>query len=531
MDSTIGHTYESPQRRRQLDALDGGHFDAFVIGGGINGAVSAAALTAQGHRVAIVDRGDFAGFTSQESSNLVWGGFKYLQTYEFKLVRKLSQARNKLIKSFPSSIQPIDFLAVFDDQAPFPSWLASMGSFAYWAIGDFDGRPPRPMSTASVRSLEPVVDTESVTGGLRYADAYLPDNDARFVFGFVRSALEMGATTANYVEVGAVERTGDRWQLELRDVVSDATFAASADTIINATGPFLDGLNERLANPTQHRIALSKGIHLVVPRVGTGERVLAFFDEQERLYYVIPMGTRSVIGTTDTKTTDPNSEVTDADREFVLRQVNSRLIDSVELTTDDIIAERSGVRPLVVKADDNEPGEGDWLELSRRHEIEVDTSRNVISIFGGKLTDCLNVGEEVAEATRRCATPSSGESHTQWYGESGTAERDAFLRQMQGLGIDSAYAQLLWRRYDKRAPGVVESFGGAPDMITPAGGALDAPYSTQELQWVGENELVVSSEDFLRRRSNLALTTSASVLASANEQIDSALRHSVRTSH
>ena len=125
------------QRADLLDTLDGSEVDVAVLGGGINGAVTAAALSAAGVSVALVDRGDFSSFTSQESSNLVWGGFKYLQTYEFGLVRKLCKSRNRLIDAYPSQVEPIEFLATFDDASPYPVWLAGMGAATYWAIGGF----------------------------------------------------------------------------------------------------------------------------------------------------------------------------------------------------------------------------------------------------------------------------------------------------------------------------------------------------------------------------------------------------------
>ncbi len=418
----------SEQRQHQLRSLEKPH-DVLVIGGGINGAVSAAALSATGASVALVDRLDFAGFTSQESSNLVWGGFKYLQTYEFALVRKLCRARNRLVDAYPSMIEPIDFLAVFDENAPFPRPLAVMGSYAYWAIGSFATRRPRPMRTSDIAAAEPVVDVSSVKGGLRYADAYLRDNDARFVFGFIRQAQQRGATVANYVEVTAADWDGHQWRVALRDVPSGATLEMTTRSIVNAAGPFIDTINTMLGVETDHKIALSKGIHLIVPHFGSGDRVLAFFDEDERLYYVIPMGERTCIGTTDTKVTDPDTHATDDDIEFLLRQINRRLTDAVDLTKDDVIATRSGVRPLAVTAssgDDTNDEPIDWLELSRNHQIELDADKRVVSIFGGKLTDCLNVGEEIVDELHSCNIVDVGAADLPtWFGEPAAEAREA----------------------------------------------------------------------------------------------------------
>ncbi|MEL0236838.1 MAG: FAD-dependent oxidoreductase [Aquiluna sp.] len=117
-------------------------FDVAIIGAGINGAVAAAALSAAGQKVLLIDKGDFAGFTSQESSNLVWGGIKYLQTYEFLLVFKLCLARNRLMRAYPNQIRQIGFLASLGPTAPFGRLLGTFGTLFYWAIGLFGTKPP-----------------------------------------------------------------------------------------------------------------------------------------------------------------------------------------------------------------------------------------------------------------------------------------------------------------------------------------------------------------------------------------------------
>jgi glycine/D-amino acid oxidase-like deaminating enzyme len=292
-------------RATNMDKLDGGSFDVLIVGGGINGAVAAAALTARGAKVAVIDRGDFAGETSQESSNLVWGGFKYLENYEIPLVRKLCKSRNRLMRTYPANISEIGFLAAMGKTSPFPPWLAAVGSFAYWGIGSFKTNAPRPLSAESIERLEPVIDTSDVRGGIEYADAILEDNDARFVFGFVRTAMDLGAVAANYVELTGAERHGGRWHAELRDGESGRELRCDATVLVNAAGPYLDGINESFGLRTEHRIVYSKGIHLVVDQLTPNRRVLAFFDDTRRLFYVIPMGRRSVIGTTDTRVDDP----------------------------------------------------------------------------------------------------------------------------------------------------------------------------------------------------------------------------------
>lgn len=502
-------------RAANLAKLDGGSFDVLIVGGGINGAVSAAVLAGRGATVALIDRGDFAGFTSQESSNLVWGGFKYLENYEFLLVRKLCVSRNRLTRAYPDNIKPIGFLAALDRGSPFPPWLAALGSTAYWGIGSFRTHWPRLLGPKKIEAEEPVVDTTNVRGGIEYYDAYLKDNDARFVFGFVRSALDVGATGANYVELVGAERAGDRWNVTLRDVeLGGPEFHCTAKIVINAAGPFVDGLTRDWGLRTDHRIVYSKGIHLVVPRLTPNERVLAFFDDTQRLFYVIPMGKRSVIGTTDTRVDEPVTHVTDEDRSFLLDQINARLNLPQPLTPADVIAERCGVRPLVVKSAGSDEKDVSWTSLSRKHEIETDTAAKVITVFGGKLTDCLNVGEEVADAVESLGLPLEPDTGT-WYGEPAADTRREFYRQARLMRLDDLrtkpdvepLSDRLWRRYGRRAFQMLDAIAADPTMGQDIMDSAD--YLRVELHVAARTEMVTKLDDFLRRRSKISLVVPA----------------------
>ena len=502
-------------RRANLARIDGGLFDVLVVGAGINGAVSAAALAGRGASVALIDRGDFGGFTSQESSNLVWGGFKYLENYELPLVFGLCRSRNRLMKAYPDNIKEISFLATLDRTAPYRPWFAAVGAAAYWGIGLFGTHRPRVFDVEQLEEVEPVIDTSTARGAVQYQDAYLVDNDSRFVFSFVRSAIEAGAAVANYVELVSAERVGDRWECRLRDTDSGEEVTTSARVVVNAVGPFVDELNRSWGLRARHRIVYSKGIHLVVPRLTTTrhDRVLAFFDDTDRLFYVIPMGQRSVIGTTDTRIDTPFTHVTDEDRDFLLGQINARLDLPRPLTADDVIAERSGVRPLVVRAEGGDHQDADWTSLSRRHEIERDTGRAVVTVFGGKLTDCLNVGEEVADHVEALGIPLEKDLHN-WYGEPARATRREFYRQARLMRLDSLrtrpevepLSDRLWRRYGRRAFDLLEMVRADPTMGQDVMGSTD--YLRAELYTAAEQEMIVTLDDFMRRRSKIDLVVS-----------------------
>ncbi|MFV0259913.1 MAG: FAD-dependent oxidoreductase [Acidimicrobiales bacterium] len=501
-------------RTDNLNRLDGGQFDVLVVGGGINGAVTAASLAARGASVALVDRRDFASATSQASSNLVWGGFRYLQSYEIGLVSKLCRSRNLLAEAYPTVVSEIRFLATLDESAPFPSWLAGLGSAAYWALGRFATRPPRYLKPSAIERAEPAVNTAQADAGIEYGDYYLKDNDSRFVWSFVRTALDRGATAANYVQVDGLTRRDGRWQATMTDTMADRQLVASARVVVNAGGPYADRLNHRSGVTTDHRLVFSKGIHLVVPRLTrddalADDRILAFFDDTERLFYVIPMANRSVIGTTDTRTDDPDEKITDTDRQFLLDQINARLDLPRPLTTADIVAERCGVRPLVVPAEAGDQQDVTWTRLSRKHEIESDPDTAMVTLFGGKLTDCLNVGEEVAAAVAALGVELGPAER--WYGEAPPEERATFLAQATPLGLDRApsverepsVAAVLWRRHGPAAWAVLDAV--AADQ--PAGNELIAGSDIlrAELALYAEREMIVTMDDFLRRRTKLAM--------------------------
>ena len=179
-------------RESNLTKLQKENFDVVIIGAGINGAVAASALAAKGARVALIDKGDFASFTSQNSSNLAWGGIKYMETFEFGLVRKLCMSRNKLMRNYPSTVEEIRFFTTITKGFRHGVWKLYAGTLFYWLMGNFFTKPPRYLTKTQMSLDEDIINLDNAVGGFEYSDAYLHDNDARFVFLFIRSALNYG---------------------------------------------------------------------------------------------------------------------------------------------------------------------------------------------------------------------------------------------------------------------------------------------------------------------------------------------------
>ncbi|MFO0555655.1 MAG: glycerol-3-phosphate dehydrogenase/oxidase [Polyangiaceae bacterium] len=493
-------------------------FDVLVIGGGINGAVAAACLSARGARVALVDAGDFAGFTSQQSSNLAWGGIKYLESLEFPLVRKLCVSRNHLIRSYPSTVQEIRFLVVHERGFRHGLWKLVMGAWLYWLIGSFFTKRPRHVSVSELAAREPVLALDKSDGGFEYSDAYLHDNDARFVWNFVRGALDFGCAAANYVEVEGSTRDGATWVTRARDRVSGQPITISSKVIVNAAGPFVDEVNGVAGISTGFRHVFSKGIHLIVPRITEHRRVLTFFADDGRLFFVIPMGPRTCIGTTDTRVESPHTEVTAEDRRFVLENINKRLGLAKPLTEADIVAERCGVRPLVVPKNDR--GDADWTQLSRKHEVAVDAERAHVSVYGGKLTDCLNVGEEIAAHVSSLGVELQYPT-ARWYGEPPPQARELFFHQAALMRLDERtpksssepLSTRLWRRYGREAFTLLEDIRADPTMADLL--IEGAEYLRCEIAQAARREMIVKLDDFLRRRSKISLVLSRSAIQHA----------------
>lgn len=441
------------------------------------------------------------------SSNLAWGGIKYMEGLEFGLVRKLCVARNALMRAYPHAVRETRFLTTVPVGFRWPRWVLYVGAWLYWFIGSFFTKPPRLLSKRQLQREQPSLNVEDSVGGFEYSDAHLVDGDARFVFGFARSAMENGAIVLNYARVESATFEGEQWVVAVSDQSSreprddaGSLHTLRARVLINACGPFADVVNRQVGIHTQHHHVLSKGVHLNVRRIAEGDRILAFFASDGRLFFAIPIGNRSCIGTTDTRTEDARPDVTDDDRLFILDNINAKLRLETPLTRQDIISERCGVRPLVVpKSARLASGDTDWTALSRKHVVEVMPDKRHITIFGGKLTDCINVGNEMVAAVEALGVPMGPQKP--WYGEGTHEERQTWLAQAQGV-IPEVAVHRLWRCYSARAHEILRLIQKDATLAAPL--YPDADVLRAEALYAGKFECVELTEDFLRRRTHLA---------------------------
>ena len=433
-----------------------------------------------------------------------------MESYEFSLVWNLCQSRNELMRSFPSTVKEIRFLTTVQKSFRRHPLMLWAGCWLYWLFGRRFTQTPKLLSSKNIGTEEPIVNTSTSWGGVEYSDAYLHDNDARFVFNFIRSATKSGCAAANYVKsTGASYCEEDkRWQIQARDQLTGNEFTIRSRVLINAAGAFVDEHNELTQTQSNTHHLFSKGIHLIVPAITQSERVLAFFADDGRLFFAIPMANRTCIGTTDNRVTSPITEVTDEDRDFVLSNINARLKLNPPLTTADIISERCGVRPLAISGQDDT--DTDFMQLSRKHVIEVDAQQSHLSIYGGKLTDCLNVGKEVCDHVSELGLPITPPKLS-WYGEPNDEVKQKFEKTAKELGLDTMCADdtgeplstRLWRRYGEDAFSLMDLIKNDKTLCEPL--IPGTGIRRCEIEHIRESEMIVELEDFLRRRSKLAL--------------------------
>jgi len=385
-------TLDLRDRDALFDALAARTFDVAIIGGGITGAGVARDAALRGLTVALVEAGDFASGTSSRSSKMIHGGLRYLAQGDLALVREAASER-KIVQA----IAP--HLAI---ETPFVIPARSAAAIArlragLWTFEKLGGVPKakahQVWSAAELAEREPALDAAGLAGAVVYPE-YLT-NDARLTLANVRSAVAAGAMAANYAKVVAIVVEGGKAVgLEVADQSPGGAarrVRLSARVMVNAAGPWVDAVRAMETRDACPRLALSRGVHLVVPHGRAPvRRTLIVPAGGGRSIFVVPKGEATYIGTTDTFHPDAEAwpPIARADADYLLEAANARLTGPLALS--DIVAAWSGVRPLV-----SEPGKG-ASETSRRDEIWTGPA-GVLSIAGGKLTAYRRMSERVAD--------------------------------------------------------------------------------------------------------------------------------------
>ena len=338
-------------RERSLARLEREEFDLGVIGGGINGAAIARDAAMRGLRVALVERGDFAGGTSSRSSKLIHGGFRYLPQGELRLVYSALRERELLRRrTAPHLVHPVRFLFPLYKGRGYGRFTLAAGLWLY----DLFARVPRAerretLSAARVREMEPALARHGLRGGATYYDAW--GDDARLTLENALDASLHGAAVANRTAAEGFSRSSGRLRAAaLRDCLAGRTFELRARVFVNAAGPWVDEVR-RLDDPAVPPcVRLTKGVHLVLPRTALPvSDWMALSDAAARIVFVMPHERYVVVGTTDTDYhADAGAVAADeGDLEYLLGVLGESL-PGMKLTREDVASSFAGLRAPVL---------------------------------------------------------------------------------------------------------------------------------------------------------------------------------------
>lgn len=400
-----------PRRAQRLSELGDRRFDLLVIGGGITGAGIARDAARRGLAVALVDREDFAAGTSSRSSRLIHGGVRYLEHGYLHLVFEASRERRRLLELAPHLVRPMQFTWPVYKGARVPRWQLAAALTLYDALALFKnvGRH-HPLGKAGVLAAEPALATEGLRGGAAYWDA--ATDDSRLTLANAIDAAYTSATVVNHAEVIALTRESANGPVDgavVRDLLGGAEIRVQARVVLNATGPWTDEVLQMEGTPTGPAVRGTKGVHIAVPaaRVGNRSAVTMLSPDDGRVMFALPAGTNTIIGTTDTATTEHPHDVraARADVRYLLAACN-RFFPAARLTENDVVAAWAGIRPLVASTNKGNPA-----SASREHAITT-TTGGVVTITGGKLTTYRAMAEQcvdvvvhrVGRAVRKCDT-------------------------------------------------------------------------------------------------------------------------------
>jgi len=388
-----GQDLDLRDRDALFDSLGAEIFDLAVIGGGITGAGVARDAAMRGLRVALVEARDFASGTSSKSSKMIHGGLRYLAQGDLALVREAASERKAVEAIAPHLARMTPFVMPFRNAAAEAKLRAGLWTFE--KLGEVPkDRRHEVWTRAELALREPAIDTNALTGAVVYPE-YLTD-DARLTLANIRAAAGAGACVASYARVEAFSTDGGRATgLEVVDALPDGghrRVRVRAKAMVNAAGPWVDTLRALESADATPRLALARGVHLVVRRERLPvERTIIMTASDKRSVFAVPKGETTYLGTTDTfhGAAEAWPPVTAADAHYLLDAANVRFNVS-PLALDDIVSTWSGLRPLVAQVAKSAS------EVSRRDELWTGPA-GVLSIAGGKLTAYRQMAERVVD--------------------------------------------------------------------------------------------------------------------------------------
>ncbi|MFI0357807.1 glycerol-3-phosphate dehydrogenase [Actinomadura sp. 9N407] len=493
------------ERAGSLDRMAREEFDVVVVGGGIVGAGAALDAATRGLSVAVVEARDFASGTSSRSSKLIHGGLRYLEQYNFDLVREALTERALLLQIAPHLVKPVPFLLPTTRRIWERGYLGA-GVALYDALafrmGSARGLPHhRHLTRRGALKLAPSLRKSSFVGAIQYWDAQV--DDARYVMTVLRTAAAYGAKIASRTQCVGFLREGERVTgVKIRDLEAGTVASVRAKQVVNATGVWTDDIQELVGGRGQIHVRSSKGIHLVVPKDRIHSSTGLILRTEKSVLFVIPWGRHWIIGTTDTAwdLDKAHPAASRADIDYVLEHVNSVL--NTPLTHDDVEGVYAGLRPLLTGETE------ETSQLSREHVVAHPVP-GLVLVAGGKYTTYRVMAKDAIDAVAHGLDGKVAESCTDGIalvgGEGFQAMWNARYRLASVSGLHVARIEHLLMRYGVLVDDLLELIREKPDLGKPLTGADD--YLRAEVVYAASHEGARHLNDVLARRTRISIET------------------------
>lgn len=489
------------QRESAISQLGTEQFDILVIGGGVNGVGAALDAAARGLKVALIEAQDIAAGTSSRSSKLIHGGLRYLEQYDFKLVREALNERELMVSTLcPHLVKPVGFLFPLTEKFKERTYVGA-GLALYDALRGFKRALPwhKHLSQKQINQIAPSLRHDIVKGAIKYFDAQV--DDARHTMAVARTAARHGAVIATQVSAESLIREGKRVVgVNALNLASGEKIAIKAGATIMCAGVWSDQLHERFDLTPGYKVTMSKGAHIVVPGSAIKSDAGIILKTSVSVLFIIPWGDKWIVGTTDTPYIGDRAEpcATREDVHYILDQAN-RVLEP-KLQADQIIGVFAGLRPLVANNKS-----ATTTKLSREHTVDRPAA-GFVSIAGGKYTTYRVMAKDIVDRAvieLRKLTQESVTEKLPLIGADGyfaLEQQKERIAQESGLAVETVTHLL--NRHGSLISEILEIIEEQPKLAV----KLDAnlPYIKAEIVYATSHEGARSVDDVISRRTRLA---------------------------
>ena len=489
------------QRAAALTSLATEEFDILIIGGGVNGVGAALDAVTRGLKVALVESHDFAAGTSSRSSKLIHGGLRYLEQYDFKLVREALRERELMVSTqCPHLVKPVSFLYPLTEKVKERTYVGA-GLALYDALRGMKRALPshKHLTGKTIAAISPSLRQDIITGAIRYFDAQV--DDARHTMMIARTAARHGAVLATGVRVEDLIRNGKRITgVVAVDTATQKKITISAKATIMCAGVWSDELHAKFELTPGYTVAMSKGVHIVLPGDAIKSQDGIILKTPVSVLFLIPWGDKWIVGTTDTPYDGDraNPRATQEDVQYILDQAN-RVLEP-QIKADDILGVFAGLRPLVA----NKTGSA-TTKLSREHTVDR-PAPGFVSIAGGKYTTYRVMAKDAVDLAVLDLRKLVNESVTDKLPLIGADGYFALVQQTSKISekysISEATVTHLLDRYGSLIEEILEIIDADSSMAQRL--IPELPYIKAEILHAVTHEGALSVEDVLLRRTRIS---------------------------